>query len=379
MRFSTVLSFLVAVILAGAAVYGTQVYMEAERQQLSAAALRQIEEQQQQEEQAPERTLVVANEPFSFGERVTPAKLREIEWSSDVLPNGSFAKIEEVIVDDTEEEARFAVTSIEVGEPILASKITIPGQRAKLSTALTPGRKAVSIRVNDVLGVAGFVLPGDRVDVMLTRGRGGSAYVDVLLQGVKVLAIDQTADDRKDSPSVVRTVTFEVNTEEAQKLTLGATVGTLSLALRNLSSPEVEKIDRITLQDLNEIDVAEELEEEIVGAGEGAETAEAEEAVPSEELERLNNLESLLKGLASGLEERIDGVEQKIQQPEPAIVEKEVVKEVVVEKLVVPERRTVGVIRNGSRSEYKVDVEEDQTSEEEEATLDQDGEALPTE
>ena len=83
--------------------------------------------------------------------------------------------------------------------------------------------KAVSIRVNDVLGVAGFVLPGDRVDIMLTRSdKAVGTYTDVLLQGVKVLAIDQTADDRADKPSVARTVTFEVSTQEAQKLTLAA-------------------------------------------------------------------------------------------------------------------------------------------------------------
>ncbi|MFC6639822.1 Flp pilus assembly protein CpaB [Sulfitobacter sediminilitoris] len=75
--------------------------------------------------------------------------------------------------------------------------------------------------MNDVLGVAGFVLPGDRVDVLLTRDE----FVDVLLQGLKVLAIDQIADELKDNPSVVRTVTFEVNTEEAQKLVLGEMLG----------------------------------------------------------------------------------------------------------------------------------------------------------
>ncbi|MGO7388837.1 Flp pilus assembly protein CpaB, partial [Rhizobium ruizarguesonis] len=91
------------------------------------------------------------------------------------------------------------------------------------------------------LGVAGFVRPSDRVDVLLTRvvrepAGNDQTFVDVLLQGVKVLAVDQTADERKDEPSVVKTVTFEVTTDEAQRLTLGSSIGTLSLALRNIAS-----------------------------------------------------------------------------------------------------------------------------------------------
>jgi pilus assembly protein CpaB len=115
--------------------------------------------------------------------------------------------------------------------------------------------KAVSIRVNDVLGVAGFVRPSDRVDVLLTRVVRGPAgndqsLVDVLLQGVKVLAVDQTADERKDEPSVVKTVTFEVTTDEAQRLTLGSSIGTLSLALRNIASSSIEQTRQITVADL---------------------------------------------------------------------------------------------------------------------------------
>jgi pilus assembly protein CpaB len=116
--------------------------------------------------------------------------------------------------------------------------------------------KAISIRVNDVLGVAGFVRPSDRVDVLLTRvvrnqqNNSERTYVDVLLQGVKVLAVDQTADERKDEPSVVKTVTFEVTTDEAQRLTLGASIGTLSLALRHIASSDVEQTRPITVADL---------------------------------------------------------------------------------------------------------------------------------
>ena len=93
--------------------------------------------------------------------------------------------------------------------------------------------KAVTIRVNDVEGVGGFVLPGDRVDVVLTRQVDkGSATTDVVLQNTRVLAIDQIADERADKPAVAKAVTLEVDTVDAQKICAGASVGTLSLMLR---------------------------------------------------------------------------------------------------------------------------------------------------
>lgn len=355
MRPSTLLSLLLAAILAGVAVFGARTWLDEERQRLFSEVRRNAAT-----EAEADQTIVIADQALLFGERITREKLREIEWASNVTPRGSYESINEIVTGDKEEEARFVVSSMEPGEPILASKITAPGQRAKLSTSVSPGLKAVSIRVNDVQGVAGFVLPGDRVDVMLTRAsrrEGEQGYVDVLLQGVKVLAIDQIADDRKDQPSVVRTVTFEVSTEEAQKLALGASIGTLSLALRNIASSEVEDSKRVTLNDLGEIDVAEDLAPE----------PEPEEPQTNEELERLNALEELLKGFTAGISERMDSVEASIQNQEPLVIEKEVVKEVEVPVEVPakvtppppPAETTVGVIRNGRRDEYRVLSEPD--------------------
>ena len=345
MRFSTVASFLVAAVLAGIAVFGARNWLASER--LSFAT--QLRQQVEQVETAPERTIVVASEAVSFGERLDRTKVREIEWASNIVPKGSFEKIEDLIVGDSEDTARFALTNIAAGEPVLDTRVTIPGQRAKLSTALTPGMKAMSIRVNDVLGVAWFVLPGDRVDVLLTRGgRGVDNYVDVLLQGVKVLAIDQTADDRKDQPSVVRTVTFEVNTIEAQKLVLGANVGTLSLALRNLASTAIEVNERVTIDDLNDFDVAEDLIPE-------PEKAAIVTPDPSEA--QFAAIEQLLKNLYTNTSEQMQVLEDKLNAQEPVIVTREVIVERFVEREpVVPQiKRTVVVVRNGKREEYKVE------------------------
>jgi pilus assembly protein CpaB len=193
------------------------------------------------------QTIVVASKPLRFGNELGSMSLREIPWPEDAVPTGAFAKITDI----TSTGKRVVLTAIEANEPILASKITGSGQRATLSATLAEGMKAVTIRVNDVEGVAGFVLPGDRVDVVLTRQQEKTiAASDVVLQNVKVLAVDQVADERTDKPSVAKAVTLEVQVTAAQKLALAATVGTLSLALRKAGEATPMNTRRITLSDL---------------------------------------------------------------------------------------------------------------------------------
>jgi pilus assembly protein CpaB len=193
------------------------------------------------------QTIVVAAKQLRFGNEIGAMSLREIPWAEGAVPAGAFAKI----TDLTSNGRRVVLTAIEANEPILSSKITGPGQRATLSATLSDGMKAVTIRVNDVEGVAGFVLPGDRVDVVLTRQQDKVvAASDVVLQNVKVLAVDQVADERADKPSVAKAVTLEVEVTAAQKLALAATVGTLSLALRKAGEATAQNTRRITLSDL---------------------------------------------------------------------------------------------------------------------------------
>jgi pilus assembly protein CpaB len=159
------------------------------------------------------QTIVVAGKPMRFGNELTAQALQEIPWAENALPAGAFSKIGDLLAGGK----RVVLAAIEVNEPILSVKITGPGQRATLSALLHEGMKAVTIRVNDVEGVAGFVLPGDRVDIGLTRldGKGG-ATMDVVLQNAQVLAIDQVADERAAAPSVAKSVTLEVDTVGAR-------------------------------------------------------------------------------------------------------------------------------------------------------------------
>ncbi|MEO1161560.1 MAG: Flp pilus assembly protein CpaB, partial [Pseudomonadota bacterium] len=123
-----------------------------------------------------------------------------------------------------------------------------------LSSTRADNKRALTVPVDEVFGVAGFILPGDRVDVMLTRtlkaGDPTSSQADVLVQNVKVLAIDQQADQRLDAPSVSSAVTLEVDTEMAQKLALGGSIGRLSLTLRAAGSAHRADVGSVSLADL---------------------------------------------------------------------------------------------------------------------------------
>ena len=194
----------------------------------------------------PSRTLVVANRPLRFGDELNASALREVAWPQDALPAGAFGKIADITA-----AKRVVLMPIDVNEAILATKITGPGQRATLSAVLGDGMKAVTVRVNDVEGVAGFVLPGDHVDVLLTRqGDKNAAVTDVVMQGVRVLAIDQLADQKTDKPSVVKAVTLEVNVTDGEKVALASTVGTLSLLLSKAGETAGADTRRVTTVDL---------------------------------------------------------------------------------------------------------------------------------
>lgn len=201
---------------------------------------------------ASSRKVVVAKSPLRFGNALQAGMLSEVDWPENAVPPGAFASINEMLAPGK----RIVLAPIEPNEPVLATKLTGPGQRATLSAVIHPGMKAVTVRVNDVEGVAGFILPGDRVDVMLTRrndgdnGGGKGGTTDVVLQNAPVLAIDQLADERSDKPVIAKAVTLEVDTVSAQKLTLSAQLGVLSLALRKAGEASVAESRRISAGDI---------------------------------------------------------------------------------------------------------------------------------
>jgi pilus assembly protein CpaB len=214
---------------------------------LSNQAAMQAKNQRGPEQAVSTQTIVVAKEPLRYGFELNASMLKEVSWAGDAVPAGAFHKIGDLLKGGR----RIVLAAIETNEPVLALKVTGAGQRATLSSLVADGMKAVTIRVNDVEGVGGFVLPGDHVDVVLTRNKSGSAPTsEIVLQNTRVLAVDQSADERATKAAVSKSVTLEVSTVDAQKVWLAASVGNLSLLLRKAGETAEVKTRQISLKDL---------------------------------------------------------------------------------------------------------------------------------
>ncbi|MEP3049787.1 MAG: Flp pilus assembly protein CpaB [Erythrobacter sp.] len=210
--------------------------------------------EEQQERTAQELQLgriVVASQDMAFGTPVTTTNIRLANWPTNSMPAGAFTSIE-----DAMRGGRVALRPIVAGEPVLTAKVSGEGGRASLASLLPDDFRAVSIPVNEVAGVGGFVSAGDVVDVMLTRqipGDGAGAtdkMTTIILENVQVLAIDQTADANETDPTIGSTATLQTDLYGAQKLALATQVGNLSLALRNVENQVVGATGAVLPRDL---------------------------------------------------------------------------------------------------------------------------------
>jgi pilus assembly protein CpaB len=181
--------------------------------------------------------VLVARTEIPLGQKLDAESVRVIEWSRDTVPQGTYSSVEDItgkVVKDT----------IYPGEPILQYRVVDKLDGSTLSAIIEKNKRAVTVRVNDVVGVAGFILPGNRVDVIATRKKNiadNNAKTRTILQNMKVLAVDQSATNNKDLPVIVRAVTLEASRKEAEKLIQAANEGPIQLALRNTLDTEVEK------------------------------------------------------------------------------------------------------------------------------------------
>lgn len=193
--------------------------------------------------------VAVASAPLAYGTDITPDKVRFVDYPNSSIPPGAFVNATQLIPPG---KKRIALQSIALNEPILPDKISGIGEGASIAALLPDGMRAASVRINDVSGVAGFVQPNDSVDVLITRsvpGDNGQA-TDVLLQNVRVIAIDQTAKNADGSPKVGRSATLEVNPLDAQKLALAQEVGTMSLVLRKPGEQNNPVVETVSMSDL---------------------------------------------------------------------------------------------------------------------------------
>ena len=190
-----------------------------------------------------EVAVVVAAKDMKYGDKVSAEMLRLVRVPADIAPQGAFTTVAAVLAADNG-GAPVVLMPITAREPLLPAKLSGPGARPSVAAEIKDGMRAYTIQVSDVTGVGGHALPGDRVDVVLLRALPGGGEVknyisEVVLQDVRVLAVDLNADLASDKPASPSTATLEVNIPDTQKLAVAADLGKLSLALRRTGSAEV--------------------------------------------------------------------------------------------------------------------------------------------
>ncbi|WP_175969278.1 Flp pilus assembly protein CpaB [Burkholderia sp. BCC0322] len=175
--------------------------------------------------------VAVAATDLNLGEPLGPNQIRMVNWPSDSVPAGAFADTKAL-------EGRVVRTSLSRDEPVIESKLAPVGTKGGLSAVISDGSRAITVRVNDVVGVAGFALPGNYVDVIVNtqeqQGKtDGQSISKIVLEHILVLAVAQQVSRDDTAPKVVNAVTLEVTPDQAERLDLARSVGTLSLVLRN--------------------------------------------------------------------------------------------------------------------------------------------------
>lgn len=250
------LVLVVGMALAGFAVYmvngyvsETQVALDQERQRAAQAV--------------PTVEVYAVNRAVKYGETLTKDDVVLISYAEPFLPEGVF-RTEEELFPEGDDELRSVTRPMEINEPVLAVKVTAPGDKAGITSLLAPGMRAFTITVDVQSGVSGFLRPGDRVDVywsgdLRTAGQASQNVTQLIAGSVELIAVDQTADGNRSGAEIARTVTVQVTPEDVAVLAQAQSTGDLSLSL--VGAGDVTVLGGISIDQRTLLGVVDEVEE----------------------------------------------------------------------------------------------------------------------
>ena len=195
--------------------------------------------------------VAVAAQEINMGQKLTSNMFKLVSWPANIMPPESFSDLKKL-------DGRVTKSALQVGEPILATKLAPEGSLGGLSAVIAEGKRAITVRVNDVVGVAGFALPGNFVDIIVNtkkeegtgNNKNSKEISKIVLEHILVLAVAQEAGRDETTPKVVNAVTLEVSPEQAEMIDLARSIGDLSLVLRNQADMVNAKTEGVTKNSL---------------------------------------------------------------------------------------------------------------------------------
>lgn len=197
--------------------------------------------------------ILAALTPLKYGDtleiKTADKTLQWIKWPTANVPDGAFTRGEDLF-GPANSQKRTVLRGIEPGELILQSKVSGFGENVRVAAQLSSGKRAFTIPINAVRGVAGLIAPGDRVDILLTRTIERQPTTSLILQDVLVIATDQTSNKENTRARIAKTATVEVDPKQAAKLTLAQSVGQLTLTLRGMNEAQSPDVAPVRLEDL---------------------------------------------------------------------------------------------------------------------------------
>jgi len=228
--------------------------------------------------------VVVTTAKISFAHRLSAEDLSVINWPTSDLPENVYSTIEEVI-GEAGAGPRYVKRTLEVGEPLLAVKITNFGEDIGINTLLETGTRAFAIRVDVTSGVSGFLQPGDNVDIYWTGTSGAQTITRLVLENAKIIAIDQQSSQDSSRPTVARTVTLQVSPSIVANLVQLQSSGKLTLSLRGVEDTETSGPIEVDTRSVigNEIIAVQEAEKCYQRVRRGVELVETE--IPCDEVD----------------------------------------------------------------------------------------------
>jgi pilus assembly protein CpaB len=237
MKLTSLLMAAIGMSFAGGSAYMAHDYMETRTNRAAA-------------EQRPELvSVMIAAQDIPFGAPLEAHMMTVRPWPREALPEGAFSESADLLPGNGN-DARRARTEIPRGQPILASQVSGFGEKVTIVETLSENGRAVAIEVDAETAAGGFVTPGDYVDVVLTQGRNETLRAVTILQNIRVIAVDQDANERSDAPQISRTVTVEVTPEQGQTLALAQQAGRLSPMLRNYGIGDDRPLRSLRLSDV---------------------------------------------------------------------------------------------------------------------------------